>query len=110
MNKRFVAFILLFIAVAFCGARAEPYLSVGAGYKLSEKLYVKCEWANPVASRCYGVKSHPLTARLEVGYEFKNVRVGMTHHSQWLQGKPFDNKKDEYSKNEIFVDYVLRWK
>ena len=48
----------------------------------------------------------PITARFELGMEcvWENVTCGISHHSQFLSGFPFNNNM-EYQKTEVFVDY-----
>ena len=79
----------------------KTYVTIGAGYKFQEtnlKLTrngVKKDWNEPVS------------ARIEIYYQYsKNVTFGISHHSQWLTGFPFDDDS-EYSKTELFVDYTF---
>ena len=79
----------------------KTYVTIGAGYKFQEtnlKLTrngVKKDWNEPVS------------ARIEIYYQYsKNVTFGISHHSQWLTGFPFDDDS-EYSKTEIFIDYTF---
>ena len=80
---------------------AKTYITIGAGYKFQEtnlklnKDGVQSNW------------NEPMSARIEVYYQYsKNVTFGISHHSQWLTGFPF-NDDSEYSKTEIFIDYTF---
>ncbi|MDB4352462.1 hypothetical protein OAA60_03415 [Porticoccaceae bacterium] len=76
---------------------SKTHITIGAAYKLNENI------------RNYNgepYKSSP-TARLEVYYQYdKFIRFGVSHHSQWLKGKPF-NDDWEYQKTELFIDYTF---
>lgn len=80
----------------------KTYVTVGTGYKFMEKTL----WFTDDA----GIKhtwNDPWTARIEIGYQYsKNVRFGISHHSQWLTGWPL-NDDNEYHKTEIFIDYTF---
>ena len=81
------------------GCSSVPYATVGIGYKLEElDIYKHGKLIND-----------PISARFEVGLESENTRIGVTHHSQYFKGWPVDSEK-EYSKTEVFFDYVWRWK
>lgn len=79
----------------------KTYVTIGAGYKFQEtslKLSKDGELSN---------WDEPLSARIEVYYKYSdNVTFGISHHSQWLTGFPF-NDDSEYSKTEIFIDYTF---
>lgn len=83
----------------------KTYVSIGAGYKIHEsKLYYKndngdkYEW------------NDPYSARIEIGYNYsKNIKFGISHHSQWFSGFPL-NDKEEYGKTELFIDYTFTLK
>jgi hypothetical protein len=83
--------ILISFTIMSC---SSTYLKVGAGYKFQE---TKVNWLD-------GSKNHPISARIEVGNEVGRVTYGVSHHSQWLVGKPI-NSNYEYSKTELFIDY-----
>lgn len=92
-------FFIAFITVFFTACSSVPYVKVGTGYKLKEiEIYF-----------IDGSKSEPLTARIEVGAENGNWTYGLSHSSQWLSGKPFNNDM-EYSKTELFLDYTWKFK
>lgn len=83
-----------------CITLGQPYASVGAAYKLSEQqIWVEADGTS---------MNDPFTARGEIGIEHDNFRYGVSHHSQWLRGKPFDDDI-EYHKTEVFIDYVWRF-
>jgi len=46
------------------------------------------------------------TTRFSIGKQIGKYEVALQHHSQWLQGKPLNNKF-EYNKTEISVSYVF---
>lgn len=76
------------------------HVRVGVAYKITEKtLYFD---GNKMRKA--------LTARIGVWYRFNNiiskhcyVDLGIDHHSQYTENAPF-NSRDEYAKNEIFLD------
>lgn len=80
-----------------CASTCTNYAKVGAGYKFRE---------TKIVGETY--KESPLSARLEVGKNCNSYTYGVSHHSQWLVGKPIDNKT-EYAKTEVFVDYVIEF-
>jgi len=47
-----------------------------------------------------------ITARLGVVYQYGDYEIGLIHHSQWLTGKPF-NDKFENQKTEILISYYF---
>lgn len=75
---------------------SSTYVKVGTGYKLQES---NIDWRD-------GSNNHPVSARVEVFKQRGQVTYGVAHHSQWLQGEPF-NDGLEYSKTEIFIDYTF---
>lgn len=78
----------------------RTYLTVGAGYKFNEPYNTIYKGANKD-------RMSPISARIEIGYQYsKHLRFGVSHHSQWLDGIPFNDTK-EYSKTEVFVDYTI---
>lgn len=100
--------ILILVAVALLignSAQAcdEVYFKVGAGYKFVEadSLTVK-----GVDHKVDGWS--PYSARFEIGKQKGAWTYGVSHHSQWLTGAPFNNIK-EYHKTEFFVDYKWGW-
>lgn len=82
------------------GCNSVPYATVGVGYKLQELElhHVKTKES----------MNDPISARLEVGFEYQEWSYGLSHHSQYFSGVPF-NDKGEYSKTELFVDYTWRF-
>lgn len=83
-------------------ACTTTYVSVGAGYKVDEPNYMEYENHGKLAAD-FG---SPVSARIEVYQQEGNVKYGVSHHSQWLDGAPFNNDP-EYGKTEIFVDYIF---
>ena len=85
MKKLAAALILL---TSFT-ASSNAYLTVGVGYKFQEsQLHYfddngqRYEW------------NDPYSARIEVGYNYnENIKFGVSHHSQWATGKPFNMMK-----------------
>lgn len=87
-------------AKADCG---EIYTKVGAGYIL--------EAANTMVinGKTYEFnKNTPFTARFELGVDCGILTYGVAHYSQWMDGKPFNERK-EYYRTEFFVDYKFSW-
>ena len=96
--KQFYLTMLLLFMCSACTMTDSPYAKVGVGYKFKE---TDVRWDDKSVN-------HPISARLEVGFEYNNWTYGYSHHSQWLQGFPVDNDY-EYSKHEVFVDYTWRF-
>ena len=97
-------YLLLILLVFAPGVMAEnwkdkTYITIGAAYKFSElDLTIDGEKWND-----------PYTARVEVGYVIsRKLKIGISHHSQWLSGAPFNAKGNgEYHKTELFIDYTF---
>jgi hypothetical protein len=97
---------IVIILISGC-ANTSYYASAGGGLKFEES---DTSWLRN------GEKSSsvPLSARFEIGAEKEvscflvgtkcTVKAGLSHHSQWFAGWPF-NEKGEYSKSELFTDY-----
>lgn len=81
------------------------YVKVGTGYKFDEQKYVRL---NMDDSQIYEIQNSPYSARLEVGIESGALTYGISHHSQWETGFPF-NETGEYYKTEVFIDYRIDW-
>lgn len=97
------------VAFVFCANKAksdcdEIYLKVGSGYKFVETEYID---SRTTGNRIY-INSDPISARIETGVECGNLTYGVSHHSQWRTGFPFNDKK-EMNKTEIFIDYKFSW-
>ena len=81
---------------------SKTYVTIGAGYKIDElTIYMKNSDDSEYKF------NDPYSARIEIGYNFtKNVKFGISHHSQWSTGYPFNDKK-EPNKTELFIDYTF---
>lgn len=88
----------LLIILLLTGCSSVPYIKVGAGYKLNE---TKIDWYNKYNTTR---GNHPISARIDLGFDYQNWSYGLSHHSQYLTGAPFNNAS-EYSKTELFIDY-----
>lgn len=94
--------LLLVLLLSGCAGQS-PYYSVGAGYKFDEPtIRFWDDYGNPRTS-------HPVSARFELGIDAESFKYGVSHHSQWSDGWPFNNR-DEIHKTEVFVDYVYKFK
>ncbi len=80
----------------------KTYIKIGAGYKFHEhKIYSTDDMGKK------HLIDQPVSARIEIGYQLsRRLTVGISHHSQWLSGFPFDNEY-EYFKTELFIDYTF---
>lgn len=89
--------ILLSLLLSGCSStKCFTYGKVGAGYKFDEAvIYYNGETLHD-----------PISARLEIGKQCERWSYGVSHHSQWFNGKPFNNN-NEYHKSEIFIDYTF---
>lgn len=83
----------------------EIYLKAGAGYKFDEQTKIRLERDN---TKIYEIENSPYSARFEAGVECGNLTWGLSHHSQWTTGAPF-NATGEYYKTEFFIDYKISW-
>lgn len=101
MKKIIAAMIMIpSICMAECD---EIYLKAGAGYKFDEQDSIT------YAGVDYNyVDVSPYSARFETGVECGNLSFGISHHSQWATGAPF-NETGEYYKTEFFIDYKISW-
>lgn len=80
------------------------YVSVGAGYKFDE---LTINFTDSATGEKYAWNDK-LSARIEIGYHLnRNIKFGISHHSQWRTGFPFKGQKNEYYKTEVFVDYTI---
>lgn len=89
----------LIATLLLAGCSSTPYVKIGAGYKVQE-IDIKFK---------DGSATHPISARIEAGIKQGDWTYGVSHHSQWFTGKPF-NDNMEYSKTELFVDYIWEFK
>lgn len=93
---------ILLLSVSYnCFACDGPYLKIGAGYKIQETDHF---YNVETGARTNIQFSDPLSARIELGIEKGNISYGVSHHSQWRTGFPFNNE-DEIQKTEVFIDY-----
>lgn len=83
----------------------EIYLKVGAGYKFDEQKEIRLQQDS---GKVYEIANSPYSARFETGVECGNLTYGISHHSQWATGIPF-NDTGEYYKTEFFIDYKFSW-
>lgn len=91
---------ILTVLLTGCATTHIPYVTVGAGYKVDEKNFINLTTNERV--------NEPISARIEVGVEAGAIKYGVSHHSQWFSGFPFNNDS-EYFKTEIFIDYTWKW-
>lgn len=80
------------------GCAHTPYIKIGGGLKLNE---TNMSYVN---KRGEESGSSKISARIEGGFEVGCLSYGLSHHSQYLSGWPF-NDNAEYYKTEIFIDY-----
>lgn len=98
MKKLILAILVISSPVFSCDG---PYLKVGAGYKFSESD----KFHDSVNGGMHKIENaDPLSARIEIGKEHGKWSYGVSHHSQWRTGFPFNDKK-ELHKTELFLDY-----
>lgn len=104
MNKEpytsFNLYLLALILLFSCRAKADIYIKIGSGYKLIETDHI----VRTTGEKVYFNTGGKLSARIEIGKEHGNWSYGISHHSQWRDGFPF-NDKHEPQKTEIFIDY-----
>lgn len=81
------------------------YATVGTGYKFHEST----SFIDEIGDKYYFEGVSKYSARLELGVVCnENLRFGVSHHSQWADGFPFDKAGEPY-KTEFFVDYTYYW-
>ena len=95
MKNKLLAVAVSLVMVGCAGH--VPYAKIGVGLKKEVEIH----WRD-------GSTNHPLSARMEAGFENGPWTYGLSHHSQWLTGWPINNDS-EYSKYEIFADYTWRF-
>jgi hypothetical protein len=104
--KALILSLLIVSPVAL--SEVQPYFKVGAGYKLSGTVinhyHQYPQTMGPHLPQVYS--DSPVSAKIELGVKWNNWTFGLSHASQWTEGKPFNNK-NEYSRNEVFVDYTF---
>lgn len=112
--KSMILVVMIYIALALLFVRPanasefdvnaflnKTYITVGAGYKFDE-LQLNFYRNDGTVTNV----NDPLSARIEIGYQYsKNLTFGISHHSQWRTGFPFNAESAEYYKTEVFVDY-----
>ena len=95
---KYLILLLLSSPVMACD---ETYIKIGAGYKLDQTDH----FTNKNTGERFNIDfNDPLSARIEIGVQKGNVSYGVSHHSNWLTGFPF-NDEGEVQKTEIFIDY-----
>lgn len=108
-NSTFVIGLVILSMVLLVLAREskadcdEIYLKIGTGYKFDEQDSIVYEGVE-----LYYAQVSPYSARIESGVECGNLTYGISHHSQWATGFPF-NETGEYYKTEFFIDYKISW-
>ncbi len=96
----FNLFLIGLILSFSCSSKADIYIKIGSGYKLIENDHI----VRTTGERVYYDTGGKISARIEIGVEKGSWSYGVSHHSQWEAGFPF-NDRDEPHKTEIFVDY-----
>lgn len=94
--KNILIFLLLFSSQSY----ADIYIKVGTGYKLIEMDNIITPSGKKIPINTGG----KFSARIEIGAETGNWSYGLSHHSQWADGYPVNDRK-EPQKTEIFIDY-----
>ncbi len=101
MKLRRVVWIVIIIAsVVVClgGCASSPYAEIGVGYQVQGTQFI----SGGNCINCGNPKAH-----IAIGLEWdRGVRCEWQHHSQYLQGVPF-NEDPEYSHD--LIQCVKRW-
>ncbi len=92
-----IRLIPLLLLTGCASIPCDQYASIGAGYKFRQSTIDYWD----------GSEQSPISARIEIGSDCEGYRYGVSHHSQWLKGWPL-NDEMEYSKTEIFIDWVIK--
>lgn len=98
---RYLLLILVLLSTNVFAGGYNYYVKIGTGYKFDEQTLVHNEYDH---SQVFEIENSPYSARFEIGIETDKWSVGISHHSQWATGFPF-NDTGEYYKTELFVDY-----
>lgn len=99
---------LIFVSFNVFANCDKIYFKVGAGYKLDERkqfIIINRDTRQPV--NFYSTPARD-SARFELAVDCTNLTYGISHHSQWSTGWPF-NKVGEPYKTEVFIDYKFEW-
>lgn len=101
---KILIFIISIISLD-ASANYDYYVKIGAGYKLQETRFII---DNDTNEKIYLDFDDPISARIEIGVEHEHISYGISHHSNWFTGYPF-NDKGELQKTELFIDYKFIW-
>lgn len=106
MKKLILLLPLLFLGGCAITEKQECvpnlFAKAGAGIKTQETTI---EWWDGTDDSNFANK---ISARFEAGVECGSWSGGISHHSNYFVGRPF-NDHSEYSKTELFVDYKWVW-
>lgn len=86
----------------------KMYVTIGAGYKILQDNTIQYK----IGSLTYRARlsdqtiKDNLTARFAIGRSFGKYSLSLEHHSQWLNGKPF-NTYWEYHSTTINLAYTF---
>ena len=82
----------------------DYYATIGVGYK----AYQDTEVVHAENDRHVVITSHldRATARFAIGRQVGNWEVAVVHHSNWMVGKPFNNRF-EYHYTGVSIGYVF---
>lgn len=85
------------------------FSTIGVGYKLFQDLSIDYIAPDGTPNKM-DLANKPLidniTARIAIGRHFGKYSLSLEHHSQWLNGKPFD-RDWEYFTTNINLTYVF---
>lgn len=86
----------------------NTFASAGVGYKVLEQTEInyKVSYIEREVSTGNNPTIDKITARFSVGKRYGNYTVSLDHHSQWLKGRPF-NDKWEYHVTYLGVSYTF---
>lgn len=83
-----------------------PYISIGASYKFNE---FDIHWFNSETGEVRSVGQSPWGGRIQAGLDCGKFKVGYNHESDIFTNFPFDESNHEYYKDEVFVEYVIKF-
>jgi hypothetical protein len=102
--KTLLFLLLLIPSIAMaCDNHREIYVKIGTGYKVDQDRYF-----NYRGVQYKYLDRDPYSARFEIGIEQGRWTYGVSHHSQWASGFPFNDRGEPY-KTEVFIDYRYGW-
>lgn len=97
-----VLILVLLTLTIGCSSTHKPYVKIGTGYKSQES---QIDFGSGIDKSLV----YKISCQIELGVDYKSFSYGIRHVSQCFVSWPFNNK-DEYAKDELFLDYKYIFK